>query len=584
MRATSFACALMLCAGLAGLSSGAITVQFPNGGESLPAESAQVIAWECDPGINEVAIEFSYTGGVLWETLTLAVKCINGRGSYLWRVPAVTSPRCLIRITARSGVQAQSDAPFTIFPCNLRMDSDGDCIITFADFAALAQEWLLCGDPYDPTCLGNNPPRIVSTPPALPSPGYLYIYGVQAIDPDGDRLTFELLEAPGGMSIDAVFGQILWMPPADFAGEQPVVVQVRDESGAADVQAFVLSRRQPPTQPRPPEEPIVPQPPQEPVKPEPPQEPVAPHPPQEPVQPEPPKEPVLPEPPQGPQLFTGAPVDGCPSLFERRVIVYTNAVRMAPQQYRDRYMAGFQPDPRSILQTAGPVEPVYHEHRLGQAARSHAQDMADNGCFQHNSCDGTPWSERIWSFYPQARWIGENIAMGYSTAKAVVDAWLCDDIGGQCAADGTAAAGHRTNIVNAGHRVIGAGYVPAPAGSWRRLWVQNFASNEPSAGPPIVAACHDFLLAGQTTFLLNYRDASNHPPASVQLVLDGVVHEMALDLGSAAAGTYRIDLSRASTCREYYFLAVTGAGETWRYPGPGVFLTDGEAACPQDYR
>ena len=27
--------------------------------------------------------------------------------------------------------------------------------------------------------------------------------------------------------------------------------------------------------------------------------------------------------------------------------------------------------------------------QLNQSARSHAEDMATNGCFQHDSCDGT---------------------------------------------------------------------------------------------------------------------------------------------------------------------------------------------------
>ena len=120
-------------------------------------------------------------------------------------------------------------------------------------------------------------------------------------------------------------------------------------------------------------------------------------------------------------MFTGAPVGGYPSLFERQVIVYTNAVRMAPQQYRDKYMAGFEPDPRSILQTYPAVEPLYYQPRTEPSARSHAEDMATNGCFQHDSCDGTAWSDRIRSYYPQARTIGENIGAGYDSAKTFVD-------------------------------------------------------------------------------------------------------------------------------------------------------------------
>jgi hypothetical protein len=45
-----------------------------------------------------------------------------------------------------------------------------------------------------------------------------------------------------------------------------------------------------------------------------------------------------------------------------------------------------------------------------------------------------------------------------------------------------------------------------------------------------------------------------------------------------------VDLSTASACRRYYFVAVTASGEIWRYPGPGVFLTNGEGPCTGDYQ
>ena len=535
MRAMNSGRALLLAVCLTSLCRGAIRLQSPNGGESFSAQSTQLITWQCDTSITQVVIEFSYTDGVLWETIAPAARCANGWGSYSWQVPAVSSPRCLIRITAvsKSGDRDQSDGVFTVFPCALRMDYDGDCAVTFADFAAFAQEWLRCGDPYDPQCLGNSPPRIVSLPPTQASFEQGFTYTVRAADPDGGPLTYALLQAPSGMAIDPASGTITWIPGAGQADARAVVVQVRDEFGAADVQAFALE----------------------------------------------------PDSPQVQHLFTGAPVNGYPNLFERRVLVYTNAVRMAPQQYRDRYMAGYDPDPSNIMQSNSPAEPLYYEPALNRSARAHALDMAENGCFDHDSCDGTPWSDRIWGFYPQARAIGENIAAGYRTAKDVVDAWLCDETGGQCAADGSYQAGHRTNMLDTDLNLIGIGYMPDAFSNWGGgYWVQDLASNNPATKPPIVAACHDFLLAGKTSFLLDYRDTTGRAPASVQVVLGGVSYDMALDLGSAAAGMYRVDLPKGTTCREYYFLATTGGGESWRCPGPGVFLTDGEAACGADYR
>jgi hypothetical protein len=43
-------------------------------------------------------------------------------------------------------------------------------------------------------------------------------------------------------------------------------------------------------------------------------------------------------------------------------------------------------------------------------------------------------------------------------------------------------------------------------------------------------------------------------------------------------------VKKAGSCRQYYFLAITAGGQSWRYPGPGVFLTAGEGTCSGDYQ
>ena len=138
--------------------------------------------------------------------------------------------------------------------------------------------------------------------------------------------------------------------------------------------------------------------------------------------------------------------------------------------------------------------------------------------------------------------------------------------------------------MSSGFASLGAGCAPEAKSTGRYYWVQDFASNEPESKPPLVAGCHDFPAAGKTSFLLNYRDPGNGPPVSVQVVIDGVPQNMTLDLGAPAAGTYRLDTGKAASCRQYYFQAVTTAGQSWRYPGSGVFLTDGEGTCREDYR
>ena len=57
---------------------------------------------------------------------------------------------------------------------------------------------------WSPTIMiSNRPPEITSMPPASISNGR-YIYDVKAIDPDNDKLTYSLENAPPYMTIDAV--------------------------------------------------------------------------------------------------------------------------------------------------------------------------------------------------------------------------------------------------------------------------------------------------------------------------------------------------------------------------------------------
>ena len=52
---------------------------------------------------------------------------------------------------------------------------------------------------------------------------------------------------------------------------------------------------------------------------------------------------------------------------------------------------------------------------------------------------------------------GENIAMGYSTPEAVVDAWMNSE-------------GHRANILNSSYKEIGVGYI-ADGNYWTQMFI-----------------------------------------------------------------------------------------------------------------
>lgn len=112
--------------------------------------------------------------------------------------------------------------------------------------------------------------------------------------------------------------------------------------------------------------------------------------------------------------------------------------------------------------------PLKRVAELDHAARFHATDMGMTDYFSHTSHDrvnGTlveacTFVDRLRSYYTPFLSLGENIAAGYRTPQAVVDAWMNSP-------------GHRNNILSENNWEIGVGYFTG-AGSYRHYWVQNF--------------------------------------------------------------------------------------------------------------
>ena len=64
------------------------------------------------------------------------------------------------------------------------------------------------------------------------------------------------------------------------------------------------------------------------------------------------------------------------------------------------------------------------QNQLGAAAEHHSQDMANKNYFSHKLANGDSPEENIERFgYTNWSYVGENIAAGYETAKAVMKAW-----------------------------------------------------------------------------------------------------------------------------------------------------------------
>ncbi|MEC4807396.1 MAG: putative Ig domain-containing protein [Jaaginema sp. PMC 1079.18] len=85
----------------------------------------------------------------------------------------------------------------------------------------------------------NRSPLITSMPRTRSQTGVAYLYQIIASDPDGEALTYQLLEAPTGMTLDAQ-GQLLWHPEPSQMGNHTVTVATSDGTATA-TQTWTLS-------------------------------------------------------------------------------------------------------------------------------------------------------------------------------------------------------------------------------------------------------------------------------------------------------------------------------------------------------
>ena len=93
--------------------------------------------------------------------------------------------------------------------------------------------------------------------------------------------------------------------------------------------------------------------------------------------------------------------------------------------------------------------------------------MALHGYFDHNSPSGqTPW-DRMHAAGYQFSMAAENIAAGYPTPEAVIDAFFHETPPND---------GHRRNLLNCALRDVGFGYYYRQGSAYGSYWTQDFAT------------------------------------------------------------------------------------------------------------
>jgi len=108
------------------------------------------------------------------------------------------------------------------------------------------------------------------------------------------------------------------------------------------------------------------------------------------------------------------------------------------------------------------LAPLSADGRLGDAARGHSQDMAENGFFSHTGSDGSDIVARLNAVGYAWSACGEVLGAGYATPHEVVEAWM-------------SSPGHRSILLDDVYLELGVGYATSETGPYDRYWTVDVA-------------------------------------------------------------------------------------------------------------
>lgn len=91
----------------------------------------------------------------------------------------------------------------------------------------------------------NYPPVFESTPPSTVEVGETYRYTALATDPNGDALTYDLVQSPSGVLFNGVTGELTWSPST--GGNYTFIISVADGRGGNAQQTFSVEVTVPPS-------------------------------------------------------------------------------------------------------------------------------------------------------------------------------------------------------------------------------------------------------------------------------------------------------------------------------------------------
>ncbi len=235
-----------------------------------------------------------------------------------------------------------------------------------------------------------------------------------------------------------------------------------------------------------------------------------------------------------------------PTWAQRELHVYTNLVRVDPMAWSADYGCSTSAFSSTERQARPPL--LYHDG-LTEIAQLHSEDMAAHGFLDHDSWDGTSFSERVWPYYPGTT-IGENVAYGYSdNAAAIWQGWMCS-------------SGHRANIMAAQFTDLGCGV----QGTY---YTQDLGGGSGQEHRPVAMGVHvPERPQGQVRFLATFDGSA---PAWFGVETDTACLDLERIVGDDSTGGWSVTASAQSDCVRYRFVWETTEGATRAMPSSGSY-------------
>jgi hypothetical protein len=221
------------------------------------------------------------------------------------------------------------------------------------------------------------------------------------------------------------------------------------------------------------------------------------------------------------------------------------------------------------------VPPLVWNDDLAAAARAHSDDMASNGCYQHNSCNGQVWWKRVQAYYPDWTGLAENIIEVGDTPEQLHEGWM-------------ASPDHRANILSGGLVEFGAGIAIGPSGfgpiafGTEDFGIRFLISLRALPAIPAAAVLPRTGQDAPRGLLANFYDYDG-PPLSVRALVGADCVPLTLVTGVPSHGTYSATRDfGGNACTPVVFEAVRGNGARYRFPASGAILVaSGAATCAQ---